>query len=86
LRKEAIRNLGVTGGQAELQPLYAKETDRGVKERNIERLFYWRRRERPDCGGAKAEKDPELKKKAVEKLSLMGSKEANEYLMELIQK
>jgi hypothetical protein len=35
---------------------------------------------------AKTEKDPELKKKAVEKLSLMGSKEANEYLMELLQK
>jgi len=35
---------------------------------------------------ARAEKDPELKKKAVEKLSLMGSKEANDYLMEILQK
>jgi hypothetical protein len=35
---------------------------------------------------ARGEKDAELKKKAVEKLSLMGSKEANEYLMELLQK
>ena len=35
---------------------------------------------------ARTEKDPEMKKKAVEKLSLMGSKEANEYLMELLQK
>jgi len=35
---------------------------------------------------ARMEKDPELKKKAVEKLSLMGSKEANEYLLELLQK
>jgi hypothetical protein len=35
---------------------------------------------------ARAEKDQELRKKAVEKLSLMGSKEANEYLMELLQK
>jgi hypothetical protein len=35
---------------------------------------------------ARTEKDPELRKKAVEKLSLMGSKEANEYLMELLQK
>src|SRR6267143_1960279 len=85
LRKEAIRNLGVTGGQAELQPLYAKETDRGVKEEILNAYFIG-----GDAKGliavARAEKDPELKKKAVEKLSLMGSKEANEYLMELIQK
>jgi len=35
---------------------------------------------------AKTEKDPHLKKKAVEKLALMGSKEAQDYLMELLQK
>jgi hypothetical protein len=35
---------------------------------------------------AKSEKDPELKKKAVEKLALMNSKEGNDYLMELLQK
>jgi HEAT repeat protein len=85
LRKEAIRNLGVIGGQAELQPLYAKEMDRGVKEEILNAYFIG-----GDAKGlivvARTEKDPELKKKAVEKLSLMGSKEANEYLMELLQK
>jgi len=35
---------------------------------------------------AKSEKDPELKKTAVAKLSLMHSKEATDYLMELLQK
>jgi len=35
---------------------------------------------------AKSEKDPELKKTAVSKLSLMHSKEGNDYLMELLQK
>jgi hypothetical protein len=35
---------------------------------------------------AKTEKDPELKKEAVGKLSMMNSKEGNEYLMELLQK
>jgi hypothetical protein len=35
---------------------------------------------------AKSEKNTELKKVAVEKLSLMGSKEGNEYLMELLNK
>jgi HEAT repeat protein len=85
LRKEAIRNLGVIGGQAELQSMYAKETDRGVKEEILNAYFIG-----GDAKGliavARTEKDPELRKKAVEKLSLMGSKEANEYLMELLQK
>jgi HEAT repeat protein len=85
LRKEAIRNLGVTGGQAELQAMYPKETDRGVKVEILDAYFIG-----GDAKGliavAKTEKDPELRKKAVEKLSLMGSKEANEYLMELLQK
>jgi HEAT repeats/Tetratricopeptide repeat len=85
LRKEAIRNLGVTGGQAELQAMYPRETDRGVKEEILNAYFIG-----GDAKGliavARTEKDPELKKKAVEKLSLMGSKEANEYLMELLQK
>jgi hypothetical protein len=85
LRKEAIRNLGVTGGQAELQAMYPKETDRGVKEEILNAYFIG-----GDAKGliavARTEKDPELKKKAVEKLSLMGSKEANDYLMELLQK
>jgi hypothetical protein len=35
---------------------------------------------------ARSEKDPVLKREAVQKLSLMGSKEANDYLMELLQK
>jgi tetratricopeptide (TPR) repeat protein len=85
LRKEAIRNLGVIGGQATLQALYSKETDRAVKEEILNAYF---------IGGdakdlvavARGEKDPELKKKAVEKLSLMGSKDANDYLTELLQK
>jgi hypothetical protein len=85
LRKEAIRNLGITGGQAELQAMYPRETDRGVKEEILNAYFIG-----GDAKGliavARTEKDPELKKKAVEKLSLMGSKEANEYLMELLQK
>jgi hypothetical protein len=85
LRKEAIRNLGITGGQQELQAMYGKETDRGVKEEILNAYF---------IGGdakalilvARTEKDPELKKQAVGKLSLLGSKEANEFLMELLEK
>ena len=85
LRKEAIRNLGVTGGQAELQAMYPKEMDRGVKE-EILNAYFIGGDAKGLIGVARSEKDPELRKKAVEKLSLMGSKEANEYLMELLQK
>jgi hypothetical protein len=68
-----------------LQSIYAKETDRSVKEEVLNAYFI--------SGNAKGliaiarnEKDPELKKRAVEKLSLMNSKEGNEYLMELLNK
>jgi len=78
--------MGLMGGrQPELQSIYNKETDRGVKEEVLNAYF---------IGGnangliaiAKSERDPGLKKEAVQKLSLMGSKEANDYLMELLQK
>jgi hypothetical protein len=86
LRKAAIRNLGLLGAKdPALQTIYAKETDRGVKLQIMDAYF---------IGGnasglvaiARSEKDPELKKIAVSKLSLMNSKEGNEYLMELLQK
>jgi hypothetical protein len=86
LRRTAIRNMGLMGGkEPELQAIYAKETDREVKEEVLNAYF---------LGGnatglvaiARSEKDPELRKTAVQKLSLMHSKEATDYLMELLQK
>jgi len=86
LRRTAIRNMGLMGGkEPELKAIYEKETDRSVKEEVLNAYF---------LGGnasglvaiARNEKDHDLKKKAVEKLSLMGSKEANDFLMELLQK
>jgi hypothetical protein len=86
LRKAAIRDLGLMGGKdPALQTIYAKETDPGVKEEVLNAYFL--------AGNANAliaiartEKDPELKKAAVSKLSLMHSKEGSDYLMELLQK
>ena len=88
LRRAAIRNLGLIhsedSGKA-LQEIYAKETDHALKAEVLNAYFLQ--------GNAKAlvaiarnEKDPELKKTAVSKLSLMHSKEGNDYLMELLQK
>jgi hypothetical protein len=85
LRRAAIRNLGLMGKSDVLQSIYAKESDHGLKEEVLNAYF---------IGGnakglvavAKTEKDPELKKRAVEKLSLMNSKEGNDYLMEILNK
>jgi hypothetical protein len=88
LRRAAIRNLGLIqsddSGKA-LQEIYGKETDHDVKAEVLNAYFLQ--------GNAKAlvaiarnEKDPELKKTAVSKLSLMNSKEGTDYLMELLQK
>jgi hypothetical protein len=68
-----------------LQSIYSKESDRGLKEEVLNAYF---------IGGnakglvaiAKSEKDPELKKRAVEKLALTNSKEGSDYLMEILNK
>jgi hypothetical protein len=88
LRRTAIHNLGLVGSveaRDALLAIYGKETDRENKEAVLNALFIQ--------GNAHAlvqiarnEKDRELKKLAVSKLSLMNSKEGNDYLMEILQK
>jgi len=88
LRRAAVRNLGLAGGENAgnaLQALYGKESDQEVREEVLNALFI--------SGNAKTlvaiarnEKDMELKKVAVQKLSLMNSKDATDYMMELLQK
>ena len=88
LRRTAIRNLGLIhsdeSGKA-LQAIYSKETDRGLKE-DVLNSFFLQGNAAALVAIARNEKDPELKKTAVSKLSLMQSKEATDYLMELLQK
>jgi hypothetical protein len=88
LRRAAIRNLGLVhsndSGKA-LQAIYAKETDREVRE-EVLNAFFLQDNASALVAIARAEKDPELKKTAVQKLSLMHSKEGTDYLMELLQK
>ncbi len=89
LRGDAIRYLGTMHNEKSgdiLKSLYAGETDKNVKEQIIRTLG--------QQGAGKqlveitrAEKDPELKKEGVQWLGRMhGSKEATDYLMELINK
>ena len=87
LRATAIRNLGLAGGARAAQTLvsiYESDTNVEVRSSVINALFLQ--------GNAKAlvdiarkEKDPEMKKKIISKLSIMGSKEAADYLMEVLK-
>jgi HEAT repeats len=88
LRRTAIRNLGLVHSDESgkvLQSIYAKETDKELRKEVLNAFFL-----QGNAGAivaiAKQEKDPDLKKAAVEKLALMNSKEGTDYLMEILQK
>ncbi|MGH9629541.1 MAG: HEAT repeat domain-containing protein [Bryobacteraceae bacterium] len=88
LRKNAIHWLGTmrkaqTGDV--LTSMYASETNKEVKEQILHSLFIQGSvQEIIDL--ARKEKDAELKREAVQKLSLMKSKEATDYMLELLNK
>jgi len=89
VKMEAIRTLGITGGSnvsATLVNLYTSDKNRDVREAVAQALFIHN-----DAHSlvelAKKEPDPDLRKRLVQKLSLMGSnKEAMDYLMQLLEK
>ena len=83
LRRTAIRNLGLMGQSDLLGSIYAKESDHSLKE-EVLNAYFLSGNAKALVAVAKSEKDSGLKRKAVEKLSLMGSKEGNEYLMEIL--
>lgn len=88
LRRAAIKNLGLVGGKDAanaLQSIYAKETDRSLKE-EVLNAFFLQGNSAALVAIARSEKDPGLRKKAVEKLSLIGDKTATDYMMEILQK
>jgi tetratricopeptide (TPR) repeat protein len=83
-KKEAIRQLGRTDASEMLKELYRTETDHGVRATVVAALG--------DYGKpavlvelARAEKDAGMKKEIVRRLSGMRSKEAQAYLVELLQ-
>jgi HEAT repeat protein len=88
LRRTAIRNLGLVHSDDSakaLQTIYSKETDRGVKE-EVLNAYFLQGNASALVAIARGEKDQGLRKAAVQKLSLMHSKEATDYLMEILQK
>ncbi|MBS1801168.1 MAG: HEAT repeat domain-containing protein [Acidobacteria bacterium] len=88
LRSRAIRNLGVSGGASAAPTLvaaYQGSADAESKRAALDGLFI--------SGNAhelvtlaRAEKDPALRQIIVSKLSVMRSKEATDYMMEILNK
>jgi HEAT repeat protein len=87
LRKSAIHSLGVMGSQTGdiLVSIYQADRDPDIRRQVLHALFVQ--------GNAKAliqvartEQDPRLRKEAVAHLSHMGSKEATDFLIELLNK
>jgi HEAT repeat protein len=88
LRRTAVRNLGLINSPDSAQALktiYSKDTDESVRREVLNAYFI-----QNNATGliliARSEKNPELKREAVSKLSIMHSKEATDYLMEILQK
>jgi len=87
LRRAAIRSLGLIGQKRTgdtLVALYDSEKAPEVRREVVQSLFI-----QNNAGAlvalARKEKDPELKKEIVSKLSLMKSKEATDYMLELLK-
>jgi len=87
LRKAAIRNLGLmkrAGTGEALTAIYASDTTPDVRKAVVNALFL-QNNAAALVTLARAEKNPEVKKEIVSKLSIMKSKEAMDYLMELLK-
>ena len=86
LRAEAIKDLGISGGSsATLVKIYQGSQSSDAREAAINALFI-----KGDAHSlielAKKETNPDLKKRIVSKLSVMGNREATDYLMEILNK
>jgi tetratricopeptide (TPR) repeat protein len=87
LRRTIIRNLGSmrrTDVSAALTSIYASDTNADVRRTIINALFA-QQNAKALIDLARAEKSPDLKKEIVSKLSVMKSKEATDYLLELLK-
>ena len=86
LKAEAIKDLGISGGNsATLVKIYQNSQSADVRDAAINALFI-----KGDAHSmvelARKETNPQLKKRLVEKLSVMGNREATDYLMEILNK
>lgn len=89
LRKAAVRDMGAMGRDgksgAELVDLYSKEKDPTVRKEILRALFV--QEDAKDLVNvARKETDTDLKVYAVRQLSLMHSKDAQDYMLEILNK
>ena len=87
LRKAAIRNLGLmkrAGTTEALTSIYASDQSSDVRKAVVNALFL-QNNATALVTLARAERNPEMKKEIVSKLSVMKSKEATDYLLELLK-
>jgi HEAT repeat protein len=87
LKLTAIRNLGLLGGERTgqfLVTMYGADSREEVRKAVINSLFI-QGNARSLVALARQEKDPEMKKSIISKLSVMNSKEAADYLMEYLK-
>jgi hypothetical protein len=88
LRRVAVRNLGLMGADRTgpaLVAIYQGDKDHEVR-RQVLNAFFLQGNAKSLVEIARKETDPELKKEAVSKLSLMQSKDATDYLIEILSK
>jgi hypothetical protein len=76
-----MRSAGTTGA---LTSIYASDASPDVRKAVVTALFL-QDNAKALVDLARAEKSPEMKKEIVSKLSLMKSKDATDYLMELLK-
>jgi HEAT repeat protein len=87
LRRTAMRSLGLARDPATtelLVSLYPKETDSNVREAIIDAL-HTQGNAAALVSLARQERDPELRRSLVSRLSTMKAKEATDYLVELLK-
>lgn len=87
LRRAAIRSLGLMGTRSggSLANLYTSETDREIRKEILNALFL-QQNAKALVEIARKETHPELKREAVQKLSLIRSKETTDYMLEILNK
>jgi HEAT repeat protein len=86
VRGEAIRNLALSRSTSTdtLEGLYSSDADPKARRELVNGLFA-RGDAKPLIDLARKETDPTMKKYIVERLSMMHSKEATDYMMELLK-
>jgi HEAT repeat protein len=87
LRVAGIKSLGLMGGNGSgdaLVSIYQSDQNREVREAVLNALFL-QQNSKALVDLARSEKDPQMKKAIIQKMSLMHSKEVTDYMTELLK-